>query len=226
MRKPSLPFVPPDNFRELIANVKDWDAQTKQKKAERFEKLRAKLVFIDDETDYNTKPVLHNVFASECYNCSKWALWISEDMVYPPKKFGSIPNQDLPPDILMVVDEARGIIDLSPKGAAALLRLSIQMLCQHLGQPGKNLNADIAALVAKGLNPIVQKSLDVVRVIGNESVHPGEIDLNDDRDTALRLFDLVNVIAEQMITQPGLIEELYEKLPESKREAIDRRDST
>ena len=63
-----------------------------------------------------------------------------------------------------------------------------------------------------------------MRVIGNESVHPGTIDLNDDRDTAIRLFDLVNIVCEQMITQPRQVEELYQKLPESKREAIEKRD--
>ena len=145
--------------------------------------------------------------------------------MYPTRKFGSVPNQDLPPDVFVVVDEARGIIDLSPKGAAALLRLAIQLLCVHLGKPGQNLNAYISALVADGLNPIVQKSLDVVRVIGNESVHPGKIDLNDDKETDMRLFDLVNIIAEQMIIKPKMIGELYEKLPEAKREAIERRDT-
>lgn len=87
------------------------------------------------------------------------------------------------------------------------------------------MNAAIGSLVSDGLNPIVQKSLDVVRVIGNESVHPGTIDLNDDRDTAIRLFDLVNIICEQMITQPRQVSELYEKLPEDKRKAIERRDN-
>lgn len=50
----------------------------------------------------------------------------------------------------------------------ALLRLSIQMLCKHLGESGEDLNGDIANLVKKGLNAVVAKSLDVVRVIGNE----------------------------------------------------------
>jgi len=35
---------------------------------------------------------------------------------------------------------------------------------------------------------MILQSLDIVRVIGNESVHPGVIDLKDDRHTALRLF--------------------------------------
>lgn len=102
--------------------------------------------------------------------------------------------------------------------------MEAHLLCKHLGKSGEELNQDISSLVTDGLNPIVQKSLDVVRVIGNESVHPGSIDLNDDKETAVRLFDLVNIICEQMITQPKQVEELYRKLPESKLDAIEKRD--
>ena len=92
-----------------------------------------------------------------------------------------------------------------------------------LGEKGKNIDDDIASLVAKGLNPLVQRSLDVVRVVGNEAVHPGSLDLRDDRDTALQLLSLVNLIAEQMITHPKAIQAMYEKLPEGKRAAIEQR---
>ena len=89
-----------------------------------------------------------------------------------------------------------------------------------LGEKGKNIDDDIASLVGKGLNPLVQQSLDVVRVIGNEAVHPGVMNLKDDRETAATLFGLVNAIAEQLITNPKTVQALYEKLPESKRVAI------
>jgi len=223
-KDPKIPFIPPDDFKERVAAVEGWDREEKQKAIVQFEKMRAKILFTDEASEYGDWPDLHNLFLSQCYNCKKWAVWVNEDLVYPPKKFGALPNQDLPEDVLAVVEEGRQVLDTSPKGAAALLRLAIQMLCIHLGKPGKDLNKDISALVSEGLNPVVQKSLDVVRVIGNESVHPGTIDLNDDRDTAIRLFDLINIICEQMITQPRQVEELYQKLPESKREAIEKRD--
>lgn len=95
----------------------------------------------------------------------------------------------------------------------------------ELREKGKNIDDDIASLVKKGLSPLVQQSLDAVRVIGNEAVHPGTLDLKDDRDTATRLFDLVNIIAEQMISNPKHVKEIYEKIPEEKRKAIERRDS-
>jgi hypothetical protein len=53
---------------------------------------------------------------------------------------------------------------------------------------------------------MVQKSLDIVRVIGNEVVHPGVLDLKDDRDTAVQLLKLINSIADQMISHPKNIE--------------------
>jgi hypothetical protein len=110
------------------------------------------------------------------------------------------------------------------RGAAALLRLAIQKLCKHLGEKGKNIDNDIGALVEKGLDGRIQKALDIVRVIGNNAVHPGQIDLRDDRATAEELFDLVNLIAETMINQPKHIEELYDRLPQGAREAIEKRD--
>jgi hypothetical protein len=147
-------------------------------------------------------------------------------MIYPESSSAPLPNADLPEDIRTDYEEARSTINRSPRGAAALLRLCVQKLCKHLGQSGKDINADIAALVKKGLNPRIQKSLDIVRVVGNEAVHPGQIDLRDKPETAVHLCQLINIIADAMITQPKLIEELYAGLPESKRQQIEKRDGT
>lgn len=125
------------------------------------------------------------------------------------------PNPDLPDHITKDYEEAGTIVELSPRGAAALLRLCIQNLCIHLGEPGKNLDRDIGAMVAKGLDEGVQKALDTVRVLGNEAVHPGTLDLRDDRETVKKMFGLVNAIAEAMITIPKETDDLYNTLPEN-----------
>jgi Domain of unknown function (DUF4145) len=96
---------------------------------------------------------------------------------------------------------------------------------RRIGEEGKNIDADIKSLVKKGLSPLVQQSPDAVRVIGNEAVHPGTLDLKNDTDTATKLFALVNIIAGQMISNPKHAREIYEKIPEEKRKAIERRDS-
>jgi hypothetical protein len=122
--------------------------------------------------------------------------------------------------------EARSILAASPRGAAALLRLVVQKLCAFLGEKGKYIDDDIASLVKKGLDPLVQQSLDVVRVVGNEAVHPGSLDLRDNQAIALRLFDLVNIIAQQMISHPKSVREMFDKLPAQKLAAIAKRDGT
>lgn len=166
---------------------------------------------------------VNNLHLSQCYNCGKYAVWRKDSLLYPALKAGALPNKDLDKDIIQDFEEARGIVNDSPRGAAALLRLCIQKLCKQLGEKGKNIDKDIASLVSKGLNPLIVQTLDIVRVIGNEAVHPGVIDLKDDRDTALKLFDLVNSIADQMITHPKNIKKMYDDIPPEKREAAEKR---
>lgn len=222
---PRHPLLPAEDEVKALSEANDLDPQVKASLINYVERIRAGTLFVDLKAKLESGYPIQNLFASQCYNCKKWAVWVNSNIIYPPAKFGALPNQDLPDNVLAVTEEARGIVEASPKGAAALLRLAIQLLCIHLGKSGSDLNAAIGSLVSDGLNPVVQKSLDVVRVIGNESVHPGTIDLNDDRDTAIRLFDLVNIICEQMITQPRQVSELYEKLPEDKRKQIEQRDN-
>ena len=95
--------------------------------------------------------------------------------------------------------EAATIVNKSPRGAAVLLRLCIQKLCEQLGENSKDINTAIGNLVQKGLPSNIQKALDIVRVIGNSAVHAGQIDIQDDRDIAISLFLLVNRIADVMI---------------------------
>ena len=106
------------------------------------------------------------------------------------------------------------------------MRLVIQKLLPHLGATKTKIDAAIGELVASGKIKVqIQQALDTVRVIGNESVHPGEMDLRDDRDTALALFRIVNLIVETEITEPKRLKDLYASLPKSKLDGIAKRDA-
>jgi hypothetical protein len=161
---------------------------------------------------------------AQCTHCNQYTLWHFQKMIFPEDSGVRPPNLDLKDDIKEDYLEAKDIVNKSPRGATALLRLCIQKICEQLGESGKNINNDIANLVEKGLPQRIQQALDIVRVIGNNAVHPGKIDLKDDRDTAMRLFELINLVTEVMITQPKEIEKLYGTLPQTQIDAIQQRD--
>ncbi len=222
--KNGTPFFPDANQRNQITESLTKSDELKLKFIELYNKLDSGLIFWEKGYHRTIDKVACNLNLSQCYNCDKVAVWVHRNLIHPNKKCGVLPNDDLPAEIIRDYEEARGILNDSPRGAAALLRLCVQKLCIHLGEKGKNIDDDIASLVSKGLNPLVQKSLDIVRVIGNEAVHPGVLDLKDDRDTAIQLLGLINCIADRMISDPKKVDEIYGNLPQNKLEAIENRD--
>jgi hypothetical protein len=163
---------------------------------------------------------------SLCAHCDGYAYWHGETLAYPTRgRAGPPPHVEMPPEPRGDYVEAQSILDLSPRGASALLRLALQKLMVALGEKGKDINADIGALVKKGLAVEVQQALDSLRVIGNNAVHPGEMDLTDDRETALALFDVLNFIVEQRVAQPKKLQALYDRLPSGAKDAIEKRDT-
>lgn len=174
----------------------------------------------------NTQGRHEDLRMAVCRRCGKYSVWRLGEMIYPENSPVPPPHADLGEAVKTDYLEARTVLQKSPRSSAALLRLAIQKLCSQLrkGSGGKDLNADIASLVAEGLPVKIQQALDIVRVIGNNAVHPGQMDLQDDRETALQLFSLINLVAEVMIAQTRQIDDLYASLPESSRKAIEKRD--
>ena len=171
----------------------------------------------------NDNIYIHPLRVGICHHCQKTTLWVEDKMYFPDTGNAPFPNPEMPESVLKLYLEASSISSKSPRGAAALLRLSIQVLCKELGENGKNINTDIGNLVKKGLPIIVQQSLDIVRVTGNDAVHPGQID-TDNPSTVGQLFDLVNIIVEYMIALPKKVSGIYNGLPEDKVKGINDRD--
>lgn len=178
------------------------------------------------------------IYIAVCDHCEKYSVWnifteyrgeywyLDADwiMIYPKITSIPSPNEDLEEEIITDYLEAGNILSESPLWACALLRLALQKLMIQLGESWADINKDIWSLVSKWLNPTIQKALDTVRVVWNESVHPWLIDMKDNREMAVSLFHLINFIANFMITQPKEIDEIYSGLPEVKLEWIKNRD--
>lgn len=166
----------------------------------------------------------HKIKIYTCTHCQKYIIWHNKKIVFPKASLVEMPNDDLSEDIKKDYIEAMNVVNDSPRSACALLRLAIQKLCKQLGEKGKSINDDIGSLVKKGLSPQIQKSLDIVRVVGNNAVHPGEMNIDDTPEIAFLMFKLVNFIADKMITEPKELDNLYSGLPEKDLDGINARD--
>lgn len=150
-----------------------------------------------------------------CQNCKKISIWLNEKMIYPKPRLTTPPNEDLPEEIKADYEEASLIVQDSPRGACALLRLALQKLMIHLGED-KNLDKVIKSLMEENIDEDLRKALDSVRVIGNSAVHPNELEIKDKPEIAIKLFKLINFIAKEVITNRKEIREFYsENIPET-----------
>ncbi len=164
-----------------------------------------------------------------CAYCNDRSIWVEERQVWPITLTGPLPNEDLGEGIVDLYNEARSVASQSPRSAAALLRLCTEMLvkrlCKESNVPWINLNDGIGQLAQRGLPQQIQQALDTLRVIGNAAVHPGQVDLTDDLETVEGLFEFLNLIANDCITQPRTVDRAYaNKVPVEKRQAIEKRD--
>jgi hypothetical protein len=178
------------------------------------------------EGRHYTKNGLH---IATCNHCNGRVVWFVNDhnsyVLWPFDIANApLPHNEMPEDVKADYIEARSICARSPRGASALLRLGIQKLCKHLGGKGDNINEDIGALVKKGLPVQIQQALDVVRVTGNNAVHPGDLRLEEKPEIAAALFGLLNLIVDNRIAEPKRVEALYAALPEGARKGVEKRD--
>lgn len=174
---------------------------------------------------------------ARCLSCRKASIWLkaaaTEDsvpplppvMIWPTTLTAPPPHADLPATAVPDYNEARQVANASPRAAAALLRLCVQKICIALQLPGNNINNDIGELVKRGLPVAIQRALDVLRVVGNNAVHPGEMSQDDHAAQVSALFGLVNLVVQHMISQPKEIEAMYASLPQGALKAIEKRDA-
>nr|WP_165284730.1 MULTISPECIES: DUF4145 domain-containing protein [unclassified Pseudomonas] len=187
---------------------------------------------------YNGRQDMYHMglYQCECAHCRQSTCWLGTEvgypdghsagvMIHPDGTMAPLAHPEMPEHIKSDYLEARSIVGRSPRGAAALLRLAIQKLCEELGETSGNINTDIGSLVKKGLPVEIQQALDVVRVIGNNAVHPGKLSDADIAGVANALFGLVNEIVEDRIARPKKLAALFASLPNGAREAIEKRDA-
>lgn len=160
---------------------------------------------------------------SHCEHCDEWCCWFNQVMIMPTNAPVALPHPEMPEACTQDYLEARDIVARSPKAAAAIIRLTLQKLMVELGEKGDHIDKDIQSLVNKGLDTHIQEALDYCRVVGNQAVHPGEIQLDDEPEIAHTLFDMINLIVDDRIARPARVKAAVAKLPDSARKKIEDR---
>lgn len=154
----------------------------------------------------NTDSKMNSFRATLCENCSGNTIWYQERMIFPFKGTAALPNADMPENVRQDYMEAREIMFLSPKGAAALLRLALKKLFIYLGGKGQQIEEDVHLLIQNGLPPKLVQALHALKVYGHQAIQPGQISDTDDVETVHKLLAFINIICDNQITQPRLIE--------------------
>jgi len=161
---------------------------------------------------------------SKCAHCDRVTIWFEEAILYPRLITVEDANEDMPSDVKALYGESAQVLSISPRAAAALLRLGLQLLLGEVGGEGKNINADIKTIVASGVEPQTQKALDIIRVFGNNAAHPGEIQLDEDVQLVTSMYGMMNFITDRLISQKRQIDTMFDSLPEGVKAQIEDRD--
>jgi hypothetical protein len=164
---------------------------------------------------------------SICLRCGLYTIWENQNILYPFETELPEPHEDMPVDAAGIYHEAVNVFKHSPRAAAALLRLAIEAMIPMLEEydiKEAKINTMIGELVKKDIPEHVQQGLDAIRIYGNEGIHPSEIVLNDDGETVMFLFELINIMVEELITRKKKIRKFYSKLPVDKIKGILNRD--
>ncbi len=174
-------------------------------------------------TTDNTNEKIRRPFGiSTCSNCNKLHLWLDEKMIEPRSGIIPPPNEDMNQDIKELYNEAAEVFEISHKSAGALLRLAAEKFIHEQLRPdlkGKKLNDVIKEfLISNSAEIPVIQELDYLRIVGNGSVHTiSGLAEDNDKEYVRYMFDSLNFIVNETITEPKRMKCKYDSLPSGKR---------
>ena len=191
------------------------------------------LAYEYQEHPRNLKVKLLNLHVSRCYNCKGFTVWVRDRLVFPikgnePLDIIEADFRQVEEDVQELEDnvpesdehveasveeveeasedfeEAAAILNKSPRGAAALIRICIQNMMPLMKETGKNLDENISSLVRKGLEVEIQQAMDVLQVVRKNPSQTTEFDLKEENETAKKFFNsLERILERRMLKKPG-----------------------
>ena len=165
-----------------------------------------------------------NFMASKCDHCEKLVLWNDQKIIYPRSITVESPNPDMPEVAKGLYMESAKILQDSPRASAALLRLALQEILNKVVEGGeKNSINDNIRIIGKQVDKHTRDAMDLIRINGNNAVHPGEIQIEE--ETTEYMYKLLNIIVQKLISDKKQIDDLYNNLSENQKKSIKERDN-
>lgn len=170
--------------------------------------------------------------SSECQACREKSLWREGVVVYPVTSAAPAPHAAMPADVRELYDEAGQVLAISRRAGAALARAALERLVRELdvdGGPKDKLDDRIARL-SKVVSTPLAAGLDIVRFIGNDSLHgSGDQELvylylsDTDPAVTMLMFETINELVDELLVRPKQTKALWDKLPQGVKAAIERK---
>jgi hypothetical protein len=206
-------FLKPENATEVVVLTLEAAMLAKSKEGdELIERLKDNVLTYEyQEHPQTLKVKLVNLHVSRCYSCKGFAIWERDRLVFPIR--GKEPPDIIEGDFKEVIEgdfteieedktaddiqEATAILNRSPRGATALIRICIRKMMPLLEQSGKNLHDNISSLVGKGLEFEIQQSMDLRQVLRQNPLKPTHFD-EEGSETATRMFASLKEILKRL----------------------------
>jgi hypothetical protein len=123
------------------------------------------LTYVYQKIPQSSKVKLANLHVSHCHDCNGFALWVGGRLVFPinvDKMSAPLAEEDF--------EEAAAILDKSPRGAAALMRVCVQKFLPLLNDNGMDRTDYNTALMRKGLEVEIQQAMELLQVLRSDPV--------------------------------------------------------
>ena len=133
-------------------------------------------------------------------------------IIYPRSKFGPEPMEYMPETIKKIFEETREVYEISPRSAFILLRIALELLCDHLGTKKDTLDQKIEELlITKQIDKSMKNISDIIRKIGNKYAHSDIPKEFTDTKTIQFMLEGINHIVNKTIKQPEEIKNMMNK---------------
>lgn len=156
---------------------------------------------------------------SVCVVCKQYSIWVglvdnSQTMVYPTGGTAPPPHPEMWKNAKDTYEQARSIAELSPCASAALLRKALEQILMQYGKTkGKETShlREMLKSLKEDIPEDIYMNLETVKLAGDKSIHPGEIDMKDFPKITAALFSVVNDIFEELVARPAKNRKLYKE---------------